>query len=442
MGRIQLRDYQKPAVESLVDNDSHALFSDVGSGKTVMVLEALDRLDDLGRVFIVAPLRVMYNVWPKEIEKFTDFSYTIAHGSVSERDKAISSQSDIVLINPEGLTWLFENWDLPENSHLIIDESHKFKSPSSKRFKLLKQNLSQFKRRWIMTATPATRNCLDLWSQLFIVDKGETLGKNITYFRNKYAYKGGYLGREWRPRSDANQNITQATKKIVHRVEVQIEDNTLHDFIYVDMPPDAKSIYKKAERQLAIEVENEPDKITEAAISAYSLSRQIANGSFYSELKNVIRVHNAKAEATRELFDSIQGNSLLVFFLFKHDKISLLEKFPSAEVIDGTTPAKNTPEIIKRFSLGLSNVILCHPQSAGTGLDGLQTNCSNICWYGLPDDLGLFLQGNGRIAGHRANGRLTTISRIIAKGTIDEVISDRLDHKDIDQKSILNHYRR
>ena len=438
---MKLRDYQLPAVEALVENPFLGLFADVGAGKTLMVIEALKRVG--GRTLVICPLRAAKVVWPNEVDKWSDMTVATVHGTPKKRAEIMDSGADLFVINPEGIQWLFDNYDLRESgiTNLVIDESHLFKNPSSKRFKTLRKNITQFKRRWIMTATPATRNCLDLWSQLFIVDKGRSLGENVTRFRARYAYKGGYMGRIWLPQHDAADRITEDSRDIVHRVEVDIEDNTLFNDIVVQLPPSALKTYKLAEKQLRIELEDS-EKVTESAVAAYILMRQISNGSFYDDDGNVQRSHGEKSAAVKELHESLQGGSVLVFYQFRHDLLSLLDVFPDAECINGDTKAHETAGIVSRFGSGKTSVLLAQPASAGTGLDGLQHNCSNIVWYGLPDDLSLYLQGNGRIAGHRANGKIVTISHIISERTVDEVIADRLQSKDTSQLSILSAYRR
>ena len=99
----------------------------------------------------------------------------------------------IYLINPEGLPWLHkellkgvEQGKAVPFDTLWVDESTKFKSHSSKRLKLLIDMLPLFKRRHIMTGTPSPRSLMDLWSQIYLLDEGETLGKNFYRFRNKY----------------------------------------------------------------------------------------------------------------------------------------------------------------------------------------------------------------------------------------------------------------
>ena len=188
-------------------------------------------------------------------------------------------------------------------------------------------------------------------------------------------------------------------------------------------------------------MENGGEKITESAVSAYILCRQIANGGFYDDEGNTQHVHTAAIEAVEEIIEARQGKGTLVFYHFKHDKQRILDRYPKAVFIDGDTRAEDTTKIVQAFGTGEITELFCHPQSAGTGLDGLQHNCDHVVWLGLPDDFGLYEQGNGRIAGHRANGKHVTISRILALGTVASKIAKGLECKDTSQRSILDAYR-
>ena len=69
--------YQLAAMRDLVTKPAFGLFADPGLGKTSMTLGAFKALKGAGRargLLVVAPLRPVYRVWPKEIEKWDDFA--------------------------------------------------------------------------------------------------------------------------------------------------------------------------------------------------------------------------------------------------------------------------------------------------------------------------------------------------------------------------------
>jgi SNF2 family DNA or RNA helicase len=163
------------AVKFVLERSAAGLLLDPGLGKTSIMLAALkllQRKNQVRSVLVVAPLRVVHSVWPEEISKWKDFNHfkvSILHGR--KKDSELRKKSDLYIINPEGLPWLVrQKWKLPDM--LIIDESTKFKHTRTKRFKLLKTMLPAFKRRYILTGTPAPNGLLDLFGQIYILDLG------------------------------------------------------------------------------------------------------------------------------------------------------------------------------------------------------------------------------------------------------------------------------
>jgi len=124
-------------------------------GKTTISYAIVKILRDkrlIKRTLVIAPLRVIYNVWPKQKNdwaEFADLRVQILHGK--DRVKNFHNiDADIYCINPEGLEWL----DTPEHlawlrQHfdvLIVDESTKFKNTGTQRFKRVRKFIQHFKR--------------------------------------------------------------------------------------------------------------------------------------------------------------------------------------------------------------------------------------------------------------------------------------------------------
>ena len=187
--------FQAKAIQMICSNPGAAMLLDPGMGKTGIALAAVTVLQHhkaIGAALVIAPLRPMYLTWPAEIKKWTQFSHlkvSIIHGTPEERRKAIETPADIYLMNPENTDWLVTESCVQFGTQpdlLIVDESTRFKNPSSKRFKALKHMLPSFKRRLILTGTPAPQSIEDMFAQIQIVDDGQRLGRYITYFRKQF----------------------------------------------------------------------------------------------------------------------------------------------------------------------------------------------------------------------------------------------------------------
>ena len=336
--------YQKEALAFLLSNDKAGLFLDPGLGKTSITLTTLKILKYsrlVKGVLIIAPLRVVYNVWPNEIEKWDlslDLDFTILHGKNKEQN--LNLTKDIYLINPEGLPWLHDtlldrlsvdktcNFDC-----LIIDESTKFKSRSTQRFKLLKHMLPLFKRRYILTGTPSPKNLLDLWSQVYIVDQGDSLDKSFFKFRKKFFIPEGFRNNDWVLKPDAENDIHNIVSKVILDMSAKdyltLPELTINN-IDVVLPKKAMKLYKKMEHEFFIEL----DKVkinAQAASQAKLKCHQITNGNVYEDeevtldetakkqKRKVLHIHKAKIEALQELIEELNYKPLLVAYRFKHD---------------------------------------------------------------------------------------------------------------------------
>lgn len=448
--------FQEESAQFLKDNECAGLFADPGLGKTSTVLHLIDQLyfenKKSPRVLIIAPLRVIYSVWPAEIEKwdqFRYFDYTILHGK--DREKNLSKDVDIYLINSENLFWLLE---LPESALfdiLVIDESSKFKSHKSKRFKALRKDLIYFKRRIILTGTPAPQSLMDLYTQIFILDRGKALGEKITHFKKRYFNHSGYRGfHEWDIKDGAEESIQKAIAPKVLRIEAS-DYLDLPDLIYNDvlvkLPKKTMKTYTQMETLLFAELDGEELTVPTKS-SAYNSCHQIANGAVYrptqlledivpTSKRKVILLHKKKIEALTEIISELQGKPVLVAYHFKHDLTALLELFgKKTPYIGSGVKPKEGMKHIDNWNKKKIPILLGHPQSMSHGLN-LQSGGLDIIWFSLTDDLENYIQFNRRIY-RQGVKKAVRVHHIIAEDTVDVAILARTRKKDKRQKSLLD----
>ena len=154
-------------------------------GKTVTTLTAVDQLMndylEVDKVLVIAPLRVAEDTWSRETEKWDHLKHLkIAKilGPEKQRLSALQEEADIYIINRENTEWLVSTlglkWDF---DMVVIDELSSFKSHTSKRFKALKKVRPLIKRIVGLTGTPAPNGYMDIWAEIYLLDRGERLGK-------------------------------------------------------------------------------------------------------------------------------------------------------------------------------------------------------------------------------------------------------------------------
>lgn len=451
--------YQIDAVNFILENRSAGIFADPGLGKTAIILQIIKFLKtkpEFCGALVVAPLRVIYTVWPDEIKKwinFNDITYNILHGKNKQID---TSDYDVSLINSENIFWYFKN-EIKQNV-LIIDESSKFKNHNSKRFKLIKKFLDCFKRRIILTGTPTPNSLLDLYSQIYILDKGKSLGKGIMTYRNNYfntveidfernCKKVNF--KKYELKKDAKKIIYKKINPIVLRIDSKKYLNLpkiIYNNIKIVLPTEALKVYKNFEKKLFSEIENKP-VFLDSASDRYIVCRQIANGFLYkpkdfTEIleknfnKSVYELHKEKIKALVDLISELNGKSLLIAYHYKYDlKMLRNELGQNTPNIGSGTDMKCSTDIISDWNNGKIPVLLGHPQSMGHGLN-LQYGGNDIVWYSLTDNLENYIQFNHRIY-RQGNKNQVRVHHIIAKNTIDEAVLIRLQIKNKNQLSLL-----
>ena len=93
-------EYQQYAIDFIKKNEVAAVFLDMGLGKTVITLTALNDLlfdsFEIAKVLVIGPLRVSQNTWPSEIKKWEHLShlrYSVAVGTEAERISALKADT-------------------------------------------------------------------------------------------------------------------------------------------------------------------------------------------------------------------------------------------------------------------------------------------------------------------------------------------------------------
>jgi SNF2 family DNA or RNA helicase len=455
--------FQAKAIQMICSNPGTAMLLDPGMGKTAIALAAhlvLQHHKAIQATLVIVPLRPLYLTWPAEIKKWEQFNHlkvSIIHGTPKERLAALAAKADIYLINPENTDWLFNLSDhviqmfgtKPEL--LIVDESTRFKNPSSKRFKALKHMLPFFKRRLILTGTPAPQSIEDMFAQMQIVDDGQRLGRYITYFRKQFMEPeeirvgGGKTVTKWYPKGDAD--IAVSTKIADIALRLQAEDYLSmpaisYNVIPVELPGYARGTYEQLSKELVAKTNGNAVLTAANAAAAVMKLRQITNGWAYHEGGESAFVHNAKVNALAELVEEMQGTPLLVAVAFLHEVPAIKEALedvlpPGQQVpyLGGGVTRAAADKIIEDWNAGKLPVLLAHPTSVAHGLN-LQAGGHAVCWFGLTWNLEEHIQFNARVY-RQGQTKPVVIHYLTAQGTVDEDIAKALAEKADVQSAIL-----
>lgn len=437
--------YQQYCIDRIINDKAIGLFLDMGLGKTAITLSAIKKLKyeywRSAKVLVIAPKKVAESTWSKEAAKWEElcslrFSFVL--GSAEKRLKALKTPADIYMINRENVMWLVDHYrNAWPFDTVIIDESSSFKNHQAKRFKALKAVRSHIDRIVLLTGTPTSRGLMDLWAQIYLLDCGKRLGRNITAYREAFFVpdkRNRTTIFSYAPKDGAEETIYNAISDIC--VSMKAEDYLeLPELVYNDIPVKldtaAQKAYDRLERDTLLPVDDTVITAGSAAVLRGKLL-QLCNGAVYDEDKNVMQIHDCKIEALLETVEQLNGQHAIICYNFQHDKTRLLEALKATHLTVKVYEGKAEEDA---WNAGDIDLLLVQPASCGYGLN-LQEGGHHIIWFGLTDSLELYQQTNKRL--HRQGQPYPVIvHHLLVQGGTDEDVIKSLGGKADVQDSLL-----
>lgn len=438
--------YQEYAENFILDNPGAGLLLDMGMGKTATTLSAVEKLIrdrfELCRVLVIAPLKPAVETWPAELTKWTHLEgleYSLVIGNEKERIAALGKDADIYIINRENVVWLVnyykKKWPF---EMVVIDELSSFKSSKSQRFRALKRVRPMIKRVVGLTGTPSPNGLLDLWAQAYLIDQGEALGKTITGYREKYFMpdkRNATTIFSWKPKPGAEEEIYDRLKSCCISMD-SAEYLDLPERLYinheVELPDEAKEQYKQLQRDMLLPFADGDIDAGSAGILANKLL-QFCGGCVYDENRGVKEFHTEKLDKLEQLIEEANGQPVLVFYAYQHERDRILQRFSDAVEI-------KEPDAVKRWNARKIPILLAHPASAGHGLN-LQEGGHIAVWYNWTHNLEWYQQANKRL--HRPGQKeVVLIHHIGVRGGLDmQVLNNVLAEKADSQEFLIQALR-
>lgn len=446
--RYKPYEYQQRATRFVIDHPECGLLLDMGLGKSVITLTALQELIDsceIDKTLVVAPKKVAETTWTTEAAKWDhlrDLKVAKVMGTAKQRKMALSEKADVYVINRDNFVWLVgrHRGRLPFDV-LVIDELTSFKNSKSQRFKAMRIARPTVSRVIGLTGTPAPNGLIDLWGQMYCIDMGERLGKSVTKYRETY-----FDSHRWNNivvRCDVKKGCDKIIRDRIADIclsmqakdYLQLPDLLIHT-ARVEMSPATAEAYNKFERDRVLEFQqehnDEPSNIlANSAAGLLNKLSQFSNGAVYDDEHNVHEIHGEKIDKLVEIIEAANGSSVLVFYQFKHDIPRIIKSLKGykVEVYEGERQLND-------WNAGRIDVLLAHPASTAYGLN-MQQGGHYIVWFGTGWDLELFQQANARL--HRQGQQHpVTVYKLICAGTVDERACAALESKSAKQQSLLD----
>lgn len=438
--------YQQYCAARIVADAAVGLFLDMGLGKTVITLDAINTLRydrwAVQRVLIIAPKKVAEGTWTKEAQKWEHLRHlriSAVLGSQQKRLRALATPADIYVINRDNVAWLvnyFKNaWPF---DMVVLDESSSFKNSQSKRFKALKLVRSRINRLVELTGTPASNGLIDLWAQIYLLDGGARLGRTLGQYRERF-FDPDKRSRtqifSYTPKDGSMEYIQQAIGDIC--VSMKAEDYlNLPDRMFDDVPvvldDKARKAYRQLERDLLLELDEGQITAASAGVLTGKLL-QLCNGAVYDSEKRPLAIHNCKVDAFLEVLEQLNGQHCLVFYNFQHDRDRLLA---ALEPLGLRVRVYQSAADEDAWNAGEIDVLLAYPASCAYGLN-LQNGGHHIVWFGLTWSLEQYEQANKRL--HRQGQRHPVIvHHLVVQGGMDEDVIESLRAKGDTQEALMD----
>ena len=439
-------DYQKYAINYMVSHNITAAILDMGLGKTVITLTAIEKLlydyFDIRKVLVVAPLRVARTTWPDEIQKWDHLSelrYSVVIGTPEERQKALKADADIYIINRENLVWLMKQ----ERKYLdfdmaVLDELSSFKA-NSQRTKAFLKLRPRLKRVVGLTGTPSSNGLMDLYYEFRCLDMGVRLGKFVGQYRTTYFRPdrcNGAIVYSYKPLPGAEQEIYKKISDITISMKA-VDHLEMPQLISTEYPVTLSeketAHYERLKKDLILDF---PDHEVIAANAAALSNKllQMANGAVYSDEDEILEIHDRKLDALEDILEAANGKPVLVCYWYQHDLERITERLQKLKV---TYEKISSSESIQKWNKGEISCGLIHPASAGHGLN-LQAGGNHLVWFSLIWSLELYQQTNARLFRQGQKAGTVVIQHIVAKGTIDERVVKALAKKDDMQTALID----
>jgi len=423
---------QQRGVDRLFNFDETLLVANMGAGKTVVALTAIQELMAqglLGRVLVVAPLKVCNNVWPQEPGQWSHLNglsvVSAAGKNVQSRIDAIQSGAQVVCINFENLAWFCRTYKgCDQFDGLVVDELTKLKNVGGTGFKALRPHLPKFTWRVGMTGTPVSENWQGLFGQMLVVDAGKRLGTRKDGHLRKYFYPTDYQEYNWALYDWAAAAIAKAVADVVYTIPdyrgqlPALDDQPLP----TPLPPALRSVYDRLKKDMVVELEGGEGVTADTAAVLSNKLMQCANGFLYGPATpegkrgepiyfDDYKIHTCAREID---FLLVSNRAVIVCYWFEADYRRLIELYPGCEL---------TGANIEKWNRGDLDVLLLHPKSAGHGLN-LASGGADMIWLGPIWSRDLREQTIARLW-RRPQRKQVRVRTLIGVDTIDELVSAR-----------------
>lgn len=428
--------HQEVGTRFLRDNERAALFDEQGLGKSKQLIDALSEEVAGGGLrggLIICPNGLKSN-WAQEIEKFCLLPYAVFGSGRSARRVAFQSlRAAFYIINYEAVAAEIASLKALlrfKPMALVLDESHRIKTPDAKSTRAVLELRNFAARRYILTGTPVANKPDDLWSQMYFLDDGRSLGCTFEEFQGTY----GTAASGYRNMEQLRERIAPHTLRRTKTEALDLPQKTYRR-VSIDLVGRQLAMYEQLRQELELWVRSlTGEQVLETAETI--LARMVRLAQLASNPRLIDDAYMdtpAKIAALDKLlaryFESNEAQKVIVWTSFVDNIRMLRERYGRWKpmVIHGEVSSADRDAAVHSFREDpATRLLIANPAAAREGLTLTEANVAIYLdrTFNLVD----YLQSQDRI--HRISQvQLCEIILLIGRNTVDEFIDFTLEQK-------------
>ena len=451
-------EHQLTALGASHKKENFALFMEMGTGKSKVLIDNIAMLYDRGKInaaLIIAPKGVYHN-WERQelpihmpehvLYQTITWSPAQTKKQQAELKKLFIHNEDLVifLMNIEAFSTkkgmkIAEKFLLSHSALMAIDESTTIKSPTASRTKSVLKLRVLAKYRRILTGAPVTKSPLDLYTQCFFLDPDFLDFSSYYAFKNRYAIMvdrnvGTHSFKHvmgYRRLDELNEKLNNFSYRVLKEDCLDLPEKVYMKRI-ITLTAEQKKMYSEMKKFALAELEGKRTTATSALAQLVRL-HQIICGHLTTDDGEVRTLKNNRIKELLDILEETDGK-VIIWAVYRHDikEITnvLSERYGknAVESFFGDTLDRDRQDIIDRFQDRESDLrfFVGNPKTGGYGLT--LTASHTVIYYSNSYDLEIRLQSEDRA--HRiSQDKKVTYIDLITEGTVDELIVKNLRSK-------------
>jgi len=448
-------DYQEQAVDFIKNLEYGGIFHEQGLGKSKIAIDLILYWlkNDIVDVVILVAKKGLVENWKRELSSHSFLTPRVINSDIKNNFHTFTSSNKVILTHYEAIKFERERVELFIKSRrvaIILDEATKIKNPGAELSSIFHELAPLFSKRIILTGTPVANRPYDLWSQIYFLDLGKSLGDDFEAFRklhnldNKLGDKPD--GRTYVISNSSNQGredfenaISSIQKKISgfsirenkQSKYVKLPEKIIKNII-TDWEAAQKLLYEKYRDELGATISKNGEELDDDAEEIIKrLLRLVQIASNPALVDDSYTNQPGKLKALLELVHEIisKNEKLIIWSLFTDNVnylANILKEFNTVRIHGKLSMEERNNSVDKFLGVPDCKILIATPGAAKEGLT--LTVANHAIFFDRGFSLDDYLQAQDRI--HRVSqSKICYVYNLIMRDSVDEWLDDLLEAK-------------